>query len=267
MKRDTLKDLRRAYRKATPHQRRTFLEEVVSKRSGIVAWARRLEANKRVARAVKAATTALALFTLACGVEAPPAGGMLSRVTVAGFGDSITNESPGNNSSWVHHLALPEHVTPIEYGQPMATCFYVYHNYWTRYRDTLSPGDIIVLMCHTLDFERTGNLALTLDAAMKIHDEAIERGYRFAFATQPKWQPHAEHLNPDSRTFYDAMRAALPLGTPFVDTDRGWERMGFHTVDDYYTDGVHMTPRGGALLGSAQRDMLCNRWVHCEGGA
>ncbi len=210
----------------------------------------------------KCAALIVPLLALACGVEPPPSGSS-GVITVAAFGDSITNEAPGNNSSWVHHLALPDHVTTTEYGQPMATCAFVYANYWTRYRDTLVPGDVVVLMCHTLDFERTGDLEVTLDAALKIHDEAIERGLLFAFATQPKWHVDAEHLNPDSRAFYDALRDALPEGTPFVDNDRGWEWMGFHTIDAYYTDGVHMTELGGMLLGSAIRDMLCAEFIDC----
>lgn len=49
--RNALADLRRAYRIAPPHIRAKFLQEVVGKKSGIVAWARKVAERRRLEKA------------------------------------------------------------------------------------------------------------------------------------------------------------------------------------------------------------------------
>jgi len=183
------------------------------------------------------------LLLLAC--FEPLASGSNGLVKVAGFGDSVTANTPGHNASWLKYL--PQHIQVSIHGQPWATCPYVYRNMWSPVIGDLPPDTVVVLICHTPDFSITP-LEDALEAVLKMREEA--GGLHFIFATQPAWHVSQRHRQPDSRAFYDAL---LPLleGTTFIDNDEEWKLQGLDSREELYTDGVHLKPAGASILAEA----------------
>ena len=200
--------------------------------------------------------TVLAFVSIACEPRA-----------IIGFGDSITDDWESNygdrhNVSYI--LGLEELVRPLyyteEYGRGGATC--------PRVRDVkvipelartrYGRGDVIVLMCHTLNFWHTP-LAAGLEAVLDIKEMVEATGAAFVFASQPAW--HVDHAtNVDSREFYDTLFPLLG-DIVIIDNDRIWKEKGYNLDMSNYSDGIHMTRKGSEILGDELYDTLCDKEV------
>ncbi|GAG09660.1 unnamed protein product, partial [marine sediment metagenome] len=141
---------------------------------------------------------------------------------------------------------------------PWATCQQVYQNMWSDAVEASrwQPFDVVVVMCHTPDENLIG-IDKTLDAVLQMYSEALENGLQFVFATQPAWHIDSAWQQPSSRAFYDALFELLPSEAMTIDNDQFWKDMGYNLDPANYTDGVHMSDQGGAILGATMRERLC----------
>ena len=205
----------------------------------------------------------LCLLTLSCSTS-PPAGSYTPS-HLAGFGDSITAEwerRGSSNASWLRFLSIPNSIERKNRGLSKATCPLVHQWMWIPVINELESGDIVVVMCHTPDFEVT-SLVDALDAVLEMYEEAQQRGLRFVFATQPAWHTSRESEHPDSRRFYDVVRASLPE-VVFIDNDRTWKHRRYNERAELYSDGIHLLPAGAEILGRDISAVLCREMLDCR---